>query len=171
MSAAEIVLFESSDGEVTLPVEVDVAKNEVWLTQEQMALLFDTTKQNVGGDLKNCFAEGELDRNSVVKDSFTTASDGKSYRVMRYSLDAILSVGYRVKSQRGVEFRRWANEVLWRYLVDGYAVNERRLRELGRMASIDKRGNKLLEGEVLVALTIMMAENRPQEKRSWSTTP
>ena len=171
MAVTEMVLFESSDGEVTLPVEVDVAKNEVWLTQEQMALLFDTTKQNVGGHLKNCFAEGELDRNSVVKDSFTTASDGKSYRVMRYSLDAILSVGYRVKSQRGVEFRRWANEVLWRYLVDGYAVNERRLRELGRMASIDKRGNKLLEGEVLVALTIMMAENRPQEKRSWSTTP
>ena len=147
MSAAQIVLFESSDGEVTLPVEVDVAKNEVWLTQEQMALLFDTTKQNVGSHLKNCFAEGELDRNSVVKDSFTTASDGKNYRVMRYSLDAILSVGYRVKSQPGVEFRRWANEVLRRYLVDGYAVNERRLRELGRVASII---NRLPEGDVTV---------------------
>lgn len=147
MSAAEIVLFESSDGEVTLPVEVDAAKNEVWLTQDQMAVLFDTTKQNVGSHLKNCFAEGELDRDSVVKDSFTTASDGKNYRVMRYSLDAILSVGYRVKSQRGVEFRRWANEVLRRYLVDGYAVNERRLRELGRVANII---NRLPEGDVTV---------------------
>lgn len=147
MSAAEIVLFESSDGEVKLPVEVDVAKNEAWLTQEQMALLFDTTKQNVGSHLKNCFAEGELDRNSVVKDSFTTASDGKNYRVMRYSLDAILSVGYRVKSQRGVEFRKWATDVLRRYLTDGYAVNERRLRELGRVANII---NRLPEGDVTV---------------------
>ncbi|MBQ3267588.1 MAG: virulence protein RhuM/Fic/DOC family protein [Atopobiaceae bacterium] len=147
MSAAEIVLFESSDGEVTLPVEVDAAKNEVWLTQDQMAVLFDTTKQNVGSHLKNCFAEGELDRDSVVKDSFTTASDGKNYRVMRYSLDAILSVGYRVKSQRGVEFRKWATDVLRRYLTDGYAVNERRLRELGRVANII---NRLPEGDVTV---------------------
>ena len=80
MNAAEIVLFESNDGAVTLPVEVDVAHNEVWLTQAQMALLFDTTKQNISLHLSNCFKEGELEKDAVVKESLTTAADGKSYK-------------------------------------------------------------------------------------------
>lgn len=145
MNAAEIVLFESTDGAVTLPVEVDIAHKEVWLTQAQMAQLFDTTKQNVGLHLKNCFNERELEQNSVVKESFTTAADGKNYRVKYYSLDAILSVGYRVKSQRGVEFRRWATDVLHRYIMDGYAENESRLRQLGQAMNIIAR---LPEGDV-----------------------
>ena len=145
MNAAEIVLFESNDGAVTLPVEVDVAHEEVWLSQDQMALLFDTTKQNVGQHLRNCFEEGELERDAVVKDFFTTASDGKRYKVKHYSLDAILSVGYRVKSRRGVEFRRWATDVLHRYITQGYAENARRLRQLGQAMSIIAR---LPEGDV-----------------------
>ena len=126
MSATEIVLFESSDGAVTLPVEVDPTGNDVWLTQAQMAVLFDTTKQNVSLHLGNCFKEGELDRFSVVKDSLTTASDGKRYRTKSYALDAITSV-------------------LRRYIVEGHAENERRLRELGQAVSILTR---LPEGDV-----------------------
>lgn len=145
MAVTEIVLFESSDGAVSLPVEVDAVRNEVWLTQAQMALLFDTTKQNVSLHLGNCFKEGELEREAVVKESLTTASDGKRYQTNVYSLDAIISVGYRVKSQRGVEFRRWATDVLHRFIIDGYAANERRLHELGQVVSVMAR---LPEGDM-----------------------
>lgn len=150
MSAQEIVLFESSDGEVTLPVEVDASSNEVWLTQDQMALLFDTTKQNVSKHIGNAIREGEIDPGATVNDSLTVQREGGREvrrRVRRYNLDAIISVGYRVKSLRGVEFRKWATSVLRRYLVDGYALNGRRLRELGRVVSII---NRLPEGDVTV---------------------
>ncbi len=148
MSTQEIVLFESSDGEVTLPVEVDASRNEVWLTRQQMAQLFGRDVKTIGKHVKNAIAEELADvSNRVVAKYATTASDGKSYQVEHYGLDVILSVGYRVKSQRGVEFRRWANEVLRRYLVDGYALNGRRLRELGRVVSII---NRLPEGDVTV---------------------
>ena len=100
----EIVLFESADEAISLQVEFD--GETVWLTQHQMAALFDSTKQNISLHINNCFREGELTEDSVVKDSLTTASDGKRYRTKLYNLDVIISVGYRVKSQRGVEFRR-----------------------------------------------------------------
>lgn len=162
MSAAEIVLFESSDGEVTLPVEVDAAKNEVWLTQDQMAMLFDTTKQNVSKHTGNAIREGEIDPKATVNDSLTVQLEGNrevNRRVRRYSLDVIISVGYRVKSLRGVEFRRWANEVLRRYLTDGYVVNEHRLRELGRVASII---NRLPEGDVSVRQIVDIVQSYSQ---------
>lgn len=124
MNAPEIVLFESSDGLVKLPVEVDVSHNEVWLNQEQLAKLFSTTKQNISLHLRNCFHEGELEESAVVKKSLTTAADGKRYKTKYYSLDAIISVGYRVKSPRGIEFRRWATKVLHHYVEEGYAVNK-----------------------------------------------
>lgn len=139
MNAAEIVLFESSDGVVTLPVEVDLVHSDVWLTQEQMATLFDTTKQNVSLHLKNCFKEGELSEGSVVKESLTTAADGKRYKTKHYALDAIISMGYRVKSARGVEFRRWATGVLHEYVVRGYAENKARLRQLSQAADVLSR--------------------------------
>lgn len=109
----EIILFETNDKSVRLPVQVDT--DTVWLTQGQMSELFSTTKQNVSLHINNCFREGELDRDSVVKDSLTTASDGKMYSTKYYSLDVIISVGYRVKSHRGVEFRKWATSVLKQY--------------------------------------------------------
>ncbi len=136
---SQIVLFESSDGVVALDVELDVRKNEVWLSQDQMAVLFNTTKQNVSSHISNCFKEGELERDSVVKKSFTTASDGKSYKVNHYNLDMIISVGYRVKSQRGVEFRRWATDVLRRYIIDGRAENDRRLQQLSQTVTLLER--------------------------------
>ena len=119
----DIVLFETRDKSISLPVQV--TDDTVWLTQTQMTELFSTTKQNISLHINNCFKEKELDKNSVVKDFLTTASDGKSYRTNYYNLDVIISVGYRVKSQRGVEFRRWANGVLKQYILNGVAVNNK----------------------------------------------
>ncbi len=122
----EIILYQP-DSEVKL--EVRLEEETVWLTQAQMAELFQTSKQNVSLHTNNIFKENELDRNSVVKESLTTASDGKKYQVKYFNLDVIISVGYRVKSIRGTQFRQWANSVLKEYLLKGYSVN-RRLTEL-----------------------------------------
>ena len=97
----------------------------MWLTQQQMTLLFETTKQNISLHINNIFKEKELDKNSVVKDYLTTAADGKKYRTQYYNLDVIISVGYRVKSQRGTQFRIWATGILKDYLLRGYALNSR----------------------------------------------
>lgn len=129
--------FESIDGEVSLIVNVE--EDTVWLSQSQMAALFDTSKQNVSLHINNCFHEGELTKKSVVKESLTTAADGKKYRTNAYNLDVIISVGYRVKSQRGVEFRRWATDVLKQYLIEGYAQNDQRLTQLGRVIEVMAR--------------------------------
>ncbi len=117
MGKSEIVLFKTKDKKEKLLVPI--TGDTVWLTQNQMAELFSTTKQNVSLHANNCFKEGELDKNSVVKDFLTTASDGKNYRTKHYNLDVIISVGYRVKSQRGTEFRQWANSVLKQYIIPG----------------------------------------------------
>jgi prophage maintenance system killer protein len=132
-----IVLFETADKEVTLSVPMD--GDTVWLTQAQMAELFDTTKQNVSLHANNCFKEGELDKKAVVKDFLTTASDGKNYKTKYYNLDVIISVGYRVKSKRGIEFRQWASKILKQYMIDGYAINEKRLHALQKTVDIQTR--------------------------------
>lgn len=119
---SEIVLYQP-EGAISL--EVRLENETVWLTQQQMSELFQTTKQNISLHTGNIFKEKELDRDSVVKESFTTASDGKSYRTKYYNLDVIISVGYRVKSQRGTQFRQWANKVLKEYMLKGYAINQR----------------------------------------------
>ena len=118
----EIILYQP-DNEVKL--EVRLEEETVWLTQAQMADLFQTSKQNVSLHTNNIFKEKELNQNSVVKESLTTAADGKNYRVKYYNLDVIISVGYRVKSIRGTQFRQWANKVLKDYLLRGYSVNQR----------------------------------------------
>ena len=122
----EIILYQP-DSEVKL--EVRLEEETVWLTQAQMAELFQTSKQNVSLHTNNIFKENELDRNSVVKESLTTASDGKKYQVKYFMLCVLNTVGYRVKSIRGTQFRQWANSVLKEYLLKGYSVN-RRLTEL-----------------------------------------
>lgn len=106
-------------------LEVRLENDTVWLTQAQMAELFETTKQNISLHTNNIFKEKELERISVVKESLITASDGKSYRTKIYNLDVIISVGYRVKSIRGTQFRQWANKVLKEYLLKGFAINQR----------------------------------------------
>ena len=108
-----------------MKLEVRLEEDTVWLTQAQMAELFQTSKQNVSLHTNNIFKEKELSPDSVVKESLTTAADGKKYRVKYYNLDVIISVGYRVKSIRGTQFRQWANKVLKEYLLKGHAINYR----------------------------------------------
>ena len=107
------------------PGMVRLKDDTVWLTQAQMAELFLTTKQNVSLHINNIFKEEELAEISVVKESLTTATDGKRYKTKHYNLDVIISVGYRVKSLRGTRFRQWANGILKNYLLNGYSINER----------------------------------------------
>lgn len=130
-STSNIVLFESSDGEVRLDVAVDVGKDEIWLNRSQMSLLFDRDVKTIGKYIANALKE-ELENSpkpTVAK--FATVQKEGNREVERqveyYNLDVIISVGYRVKSQRGVEFRRWATDVLRRYIVEGRAENEKRL--------------------------------------------
>ena len=122
-SEKSVIIYRSEDG--TIQLEVQLYDETVWLTQHQMTILFETTKQNVSLHVNNAFKDGELERNSVVKDFLTTASDGKNYHVLYYNLDAIISVGYRVKSQRGTDFRKWAMQVIKNHILHGYAVNQR----------------------------------------------
>lgn len=122
MEQGEIILYQPDEA---VKLEVRLEDETVWLTQNQMAELFQSTKQNISLHTNNIFKEKELDMDSVVKESLTTASDGKRYRTKYYSLDVIISVGYRVKSQRGTQFRQWANRVLKDYLLKGYSINQR----------------------------------------------
>lgn len=121
----EVVKFK--DNEIELEVNVSPKEETIWMTQSQIAILFNTTKQNISLHTNNIFKDHELDKNSVVKDFFTTATDGKNYKVKYYNLDVVISVGYRVKSNRGVIFRKWANQVLKEYLLKGYVINEKRV--------------------------------------------
>ena len=120
-NTGEIVMYQPDE---TIRLEVRVEDETVWLTQQQMAELFLTTKQNVSLHLNNIFREDELTESSVVKESLTTARDGKKYKTKVYNLDVIISVGYRVKSKRGTKFRQWANRVLKEYIIRGYALNQ-----------------------------------------------
>ncbi|MBQ3296481.1 virulence protein RhuM/Fic/DOC family protein [Candidatus Saccharibacteria bacterium] len=124
----QIEIYKLAEGEIVFNVNPD--ENTIWATQSQIAELFNTTKQNISLHVNNCFKEGELDKNSVVKDFLTTAADGKNYKVKYYNLDAIISVGYRVNSKKATDFRIWATSVLHNYLTKGVAINERRLKSL-----------------------------------------
>ena len=117
----EIVLYQPDDN---VRLEVRLQDDTVWLTQQQMAELFNTTRNNITLHIGNIFKEGELEVNSVRKESLLTAADGKKYRTKFYNLDVIISVGYRVKSQVGTRFRQWALAVLKDYLLRGYAVHQ-----------------------------------------------
>ena len=119
-SRGEIILYQTADGRTS--VDVKLENETVWLTQAQMAMLFDKDKRTISEHISNIFKEGELSKDSVVRNFRTTASDGKQYNTSFYNLDVIISVGYRVKSKRGTQFRIWANSVLKDYLIKGYAV-------------------------------------------------
>jgi len=125
-SQGNIILYETEDGRNR--IQLRAGGGTVWLTQLEMAELFLATKQNISLHLKNLFAEGELDPAAVVKESLTTAADGKDYLTKLYNLDAILAVGYRVRSPRGVQFRRWASTVLKEYLIKGFVMDDERLK-------------------------------------------
>jgi hypothetical protein len=125
-SSGEFLVYRTDDGRIKL--EVHLADESVWLTQQHMAELFQTTKQNIGQHLKNIFEEGELEPDSVVKKFFTTAADGKKYETNFYNLDAIISIGYRVRSLIATRFRIWATQRLKEYVVKGFTMDDERLR-------------------------------------------
>jgi hypothetical protein len=122
----QFLVYPTEDGRVK--IEVRLENETVWLTQQHMADPFQTSKQNVGQHLKNIFEEGELVESSVVKNFFTTAADGKDYRTNFYNLDAIISVGYRVKSAVATRFRIWATQKLREFIVKGFVLDDERLK-------------------------------------------
>lgn len=123
---SNLILYTTEDGKSQIQLRADLGT--VWLTQLEMAELFQTSKQNIAKHLKAIFTEQELVQESVVNQRLTTAADGKNYQVAHYNLDAILAVGYRVRSSRGVQFRRWASTVLKEYLVKGFVMDDERLK-------------------------------------------
>ena len=125
----QIILYQTQDGESK--IEVTLANETVWLTADQMAELFQRNKSTISRHIKNVFEEGELQHDSVVAFFATTASDGKKYQVAYYNLDMIISIGYLVKSYRGVQFRIWATQVLKEYLIKGFALNDDLLKNAG----------------------------------------
>ena len=132
----ELVIF--SDGDLNLEVPISPDKETVWLTQEQMSELFDTARYSVAYHIGKIFSEGELDKDTSV--GIFDRSEGNAHRPpMYYNLDVIISVGYRVKSKRGVAFRKWANSVLKQYIIKGYAVNNNRINQLNQVIQIMKR--------------------------------
>ena len=122
----QFLVYRTEDGKMKIDVRFE--SETVWLTQQHMAELFQTSKQNIGQHLKSIFAEGELSPNSVVKNFFTTAADGKNYATNFYNLDVIISVGYRVKSRIATQFRIWATQRLREYIVKGFVLDDERLK-------------------------------------------
>ena len=130
----EIILFETKDNEVKISVSIE--NGMVWLSTNQMALLFDRDEKTIRKHVNNVFSDGELEKNNNTQ---KMRVDGVKQKVPFYTLDVIISVGYRVKSQRGVEFRQWANGVLKQYIINGYAINEKRLQALQKTVEIQTK--------------------------------
>ena len=135
----EIIIFENQD----VKLEVNMKDETVWLTQAQMAKLFDKDRKTITRHIQNIYEDGELEQNQVCSFFEHTASDGKIYHTQFYNLDMIISVGYRVKSKNGIIFRKWANKILKDYLIKGYAINDKRLEYLEKLIDIASRN---LEG-------------------------
>lgn len=132
---SDFILYTSQDGEVRVDVFID--NETVWLTQKAMQDLFDRSKSTVSEHISNIFKEGELIENQVVRKSRTTADDGKDYEVSYYNLDVIISVGYRIKSQRGTQFRIWATKTLKEFIIKGFVLDDKRLKQGGQIFGRD----------------------------------
>lgn len=129
MQDQQVKIFESNDGQASL--EVALKNDNVWLSQQQMVQLFDRERSVISKHINNVFKEGELERKAVCAKFAHTASDGKVYNIQCFSLHVVISVGYRVKSKSGVQFRQWATHILKQHIVEGHALNKRRLLERG----------------------------------------
>ncbi|MBK7884840.1 MAG: virulence RhuM family protein [Chitinophagaceae bacterium] len=126
MEEKSIIIYNTQDGKTS--VSLLTKDGTVWMNQNQLAELFDTSKQNIGQHIASILEDNELDQNSVVKNYFTTAADGKDYNVTFYSLEMILAIGFRVRSKRGTQFRQWANQNLTSYMVKGFVMDDERLK-------------------------------------------
>ena len=153
MSRNEIVIFETEDRRITLPVTIE--QETVWLNRNQMADLFDRDVKTIGKHINNALKE-ELNNDGATVAKFATVQNEGEREVERwieyYNLDVIISVGYRVKSKRGVEFRRWANSVLKQYILKGYAVNDNRIKQLGEVIRIMKRTEEALDSKQVLSV-------------------
>ena len=147
MNQKEIVLFETEDNEIKL--EVPVNEETVWLSANQMSVLFDRDEKTIRKHINNVFSDEEVSRDNNTQ---KMRVDGVKQLVPYYTLDVIISVGYRVKSKRGVEFRRWANSVLKQYILKGYAVNDRRVAQLGEVIRIMKRTENTLDSKQVLTV-------------------
>lgn len=145
----EIVLF--TDGKVNIEVTVSPEQETVWLTQEQMSELFDTARSSIAYHISNIFKEEELDRDTSVE-KFDRSTVGASRPPLFYNMDVIISVGYRVKSKRGVAFRKWANRVLKQYILEGYAVNQNRMNQLGSAIRLMRRIDNDLDAKQVLSV-------------------
>ena len=129
LNPSQIIIYQTEDGQTR--VNVSVQDETVWLTQEQMATLFDKGRSTIAEHILNIFREGELDEDSVCREFRQTGNDGKQYSVKHYNLDVIISVGYRVKSPRGTQFRIWATQRLKEYIIKGFVLDDERLKQGG----------------------------------------
>ena len=148
----EIVLFETEDKSIALDVSVD--RETVWLNRQQMAELFERDIKTIGKHINNALKE-EVDAEATVAKFATIQREGNREvlrNVEHYNLDVIISVGYRVKSKRGVEFRKWANSVLKQYILQGYAVNNNRINQLGKVIRIMKRTENVLDSKQVLSV-------------------
>ncbi|MFT4258212.1 RhuM family protein [Microbacterium sp.] len=182
--SGEVILYQRDDGAPALEVRLDA--ETVWLSQQQIAELFGTTRENITMHLRNVFDEGELDRQATSKDFLQVRQEGtRTVRrsVVHYDLDAVISVGYRVKSKVATQFRIWATERLRDYLVQGFAINEQRLEQLGAIVQILARSqDELVAGgadvlaEYLPGLTLLRdydegsIDNAPGSVPDWTLT-
>lgn len=155
---SQITLYQTVDGKVEL--EVRMEQDSVWLRQEQMSDLFGRERSVITKHLRNIFVEGELEADSVCANFAHTAADGKTYQVEYFNLDVVISVGYRVNSKRGTQFRIWATNVLREHLLKGYTVNERRLQELNQAVRLvaDVANRRELTGDEATALLHVVGE-------------
>ena len=133
---SSLLLYQTEDGQTK--IEVRLQDETVWLSQAQLCELFDKDKRTISEHIQNIFKEGELFEESVIRKFRTTASDGKNYQVNYYNLDVIISVGYRVKSLRGTQFRIWATQRLREYIVKGFTMDDERLKQSGGGAYFDE---------------------------------
>lgn len=143
MNKGEILIYKNDSGNIKIDVRLE--EETVWLTQEQMQNLFGKSKATISEHIKNVFEEGELDKNSVVRNFRTTASDGKNYATNFYNLDVIISVGYRVKSQQGTQFRIWATQRLKEYIVKGFTLNDERFKSGNSMNYFNELQERIRE--------------------------
>lgn len=162
---SQIVIYQADSGATRL--EVRLQEETVWLTQQLMAELFQTTKQNIGQHLKNIFSEGDLIEDSVVKKFFTTAADGKEYKTNFYNLDAIISVGYRIKSGVATRFRQWATARLREYIVKGFTLDDERLK--GGSGLVDYFDELLARIREIFALACDYREGEEETQRFFAT--
>ena len=140
---SEILIYQNQDGNIKIDVRLE--NETVWLTQAQMATLFGKDKRTISEHIGNVFTEGELDENSVVRKSRTTASGGKSYATNFYSLDVIISVGYRVKSVQGTQFRIWATQRLKEFIIKGFTLNDDRFKSGSAMNYFNELQDRIRE--------------------------